>query len=249
MKLLQNVFHVVYVMWIFIAFGLTFIIQLPIFIVLALFDNPSNALLYYHVRVWAYVFFFLISIPVRVSGKENYKKGTSYIVISNHQSFLDTPMIFRTFPFPIKTLATIEYSKIPIFGFIYRKMTVMVDRSSPQSKKKSLDMMKSTLEQDGTSIFLFPEGSFNQTNEVLKTFYDGAFRTAKETGTPILPVIFPDTGKRGHYSSVFKWSSGISRAIILSPITIEQVDALSIKALNELAHARMEIALISAMKS
>lgn len=248
MKLLVKMFQYVYATWVFVAFVITFLIQLPIFIILAFLDSPKRPVLYYHIRVWAYVFFFLLAIPVRVKGKQHYKKGQTYIIISNHQSFLDTPMIFRTFTIPIKTLATIEYSKIPLFGYIYKKMTVMVDRSSPQSKKRSLEVMKKTLEEDGTSIFLFPEGSFNQTDDVLKPFFDGAFRTAKETNTAILPVIFPDTGKRGHYSSVLKWSSGISRAIILPPILMNEIEIHNIKELKEIAWDQMQVALSQAYK-
>ncbi len=78
-------------------------------------------------------------------------------------------------------------------------------------------------------IAIFPEGSFNETGETLKTFYDGAFRLAVATGTPVLPLVFPDTAHRWHYSAWWKLAPGRNRAIFLDPIAIAEKDIGTVK--------------------
>ena len=81
-------------------------------------------------------------------------------------------------------------SKVPVFGFIYRNAIVTVDRSSTGNRAKSVRILKSIIKK-GISVLVFPEGTFNMTNQPLKEFYDGAFRVAIETQTPVKPVLIP----------------------------------------------------------
>jgi 1-acyl-sn-glycerol-3-phosphate acyltransferase len=81
------------------------------------------------------------------------------------------------------------------------------------------------------SIFIFPEGTFNETGAPLKDFYDGAFRIALETETPIKPVLFVDTIHRLHFKSVLSLTPGISRVVFLEEVP---VDGLSIQDLPQL---------------
>ncbi len=94
-------------------------------------------------------------------------------------------------------------TRVPVFGFIYKNAIVTVDRSDAAHRAASLKILKSVLNK-GISIFVFPEGTFNETSAPLKEFYNGAFKLAVETQTPVQPVLFLDTYKRMHYSSVFR---------------------------------------------
>jgi 1-acyl-sn-glycerol-3-phosphate acyltransferase len=118
----------------------------------------------------------------------------------------------------------------------------MVDRSSPDARKKSVLQLKSVLKK-GISVFIFPEGTFNTTGQPLKEFYDGAFRIAIETQTPLLPLIFPDTIKRLHYSSVFSFRPGVCRAIFLAAEPVEGLTIADLPALKERVYKKMETAL------
>ena len=82
--------------------------------------------------------------------------------------------------------------KYPVFGIIYRMAAIVVDRSSPERRAQSVRALKAAIYKH-ISIFIFPEGTFNETREPLKDFYDGAFRIAIETQTPIKPILFLDT--------------------------------------------------------
>lgn len=71
-----------------------------------------------------------------------------------------------------------------------------------------------------SSILIFPEGTFNETDKPLKQLYDGAFRLAIRSQTPIVPLIFPDTVHRWHYSGWWKLWPGRNRAILLPPVPV-----------------------------
>jgi 1-acyl-sn-glycerol-3-phosphate acyltransferase len=142
-----------------------------------------------------------------------------YIFVANHISYLDATIIVKAFRRPIRALGKAEISKVPVFGFIYKYAVVMVDRSNAENRAKSVRNMKSILKK-GISIFVFPEGTFNLTGNPLKEFYDGAFRVALETQTPIKPVIYPDAYDRMNYTSIFSLTPGKNRAIFLEEIPV-----------------------------
>ena len=96
----------------------------------------------------------------------------------------------------------------------------MVDRTSVENRARSVRRLKSILRKQ-ISIVIFPEGTFNITGQPLKEFYNGAFRIAIETQTPIKPVVFPDVLDRLHYNSVFSLNPGISRAVFMEEVSVK----------------------------
>jgi 1-acyl-sn-glycerol-3-phosphate acyltransferase len=144
--------------------------------------------------IWSWIFSMLTFIRYDFYGRENIRRGKAYIYVSNHTSFLDLPGIRMTIPGEFKPLAKKELLKIPIFGWIARGATIIVDRSSSQSRKKSMDKLKEIL-TSGISILIFAEGTQNRTKEILQPFHDGAFRIAVDTQQPILPMVVIGAGK------------------------------------------------------
>jgi 1-acyl-sn-glycerol-3-phosphate acyltransferase len=163
-----------------------------------------------------------------------------YVFVANHISYLDIPMILlvvrgRAF----RVLGKAEMRKVPIFGYIYSRAVVMVDRSSPDQRSKSARELIGTLRQ-GISVFIFPEGTFNETHAPLKEFYDGAFRIAIETQTPIKPILFLDTYDRMHYSGIFTLNPGVLRTVYLPEISVEGLGMEDLQALKERVFHIME---------
>jgi 1-acyl-sn-glycerol-3-phosphate acyltransferase len=134
-------------------------------------------------------------------------------------------------------------AKIPVFGFIYRNVIVTVDRTSPENRAKSVEILKSILLK-GISVLVFPEGTFNITHLPLKDFYDGAFRIAIESGTPIKPVLFLDTYQRMPYEKLFSLNPGISRAVFLEEISTEGLTNADLPVLKQKVYELMETKLI-----
>lgn len=205
-----------YTIYALVLFLVGFIVMLPIIYLLHFFKN-GQIYNWYILHFWSRSWFFMLGIKVSVSRSKNCPLQPPYIVIANHSSFLDTPFIFRICPFPVLPLATAGFAKIPFFGFLYKEMTILVDRQSLSSRQKSLGHLKKAL-SNGKSVFIFPEGGFNQSKNVLKPFFKGAFQLSSETGVPLLPVVFPDTSKRWRPTSFWHWQPGKCRAIFLQPI-------------------------------
>jgi 1-acyl-sn-glycerol-3-phosphate acyltransferase len=93
-----------------------------------------------------------------------------------------------------RPLAKKELLKIPVFGWITRATCVVVDRSSNESRKKSLNHLKEILTM-GINILIFPEGTQNRSNEILQPFKDGAFKIAADTQKSLLPLVVVGAGQ------------------------------------------------------
>jgi 1-acyl-sn-glycerol-3-phosphate acyltransferase len=100
-------------------------------------------------------------------------------------------------------------------------------------------VLKSVIKK-GISIFIFPEGTFNETGQPVKEFFDGAFRIAIETQTPLKPVLFLDTHARQHYNSVFSLNPGRSRSVFLAPVPVAGLTSADLPALKKKVFAMME---------
>ncbi len=237
--MLRYIIQPFYTGYIVLSFLVSLVLAFPFFLITGWINTSASGKISYRlVHYWSRCWLYLIGMPVKITG--SFPKEKKFVIIANHISYLDTLNIYAVVPEYFKTLARREMAAIPVFGMIYRQLTILVDRSSHESRTKSLRLMWKQLKEE-THIALFPEGSFNETGAVLKDFYDGAFRLAVNTQTPILPIIFPDTEKRWHYSAWWKLTPGKNRAFILPPIDVVGKD---ISAIKEEAFLRMKESLL-----
>ena len=98
--------------------------------------------------------------------------------------------------------------------------------------------MRSWLKDEG-HIAIFPEGTFNETEAIMKELHDGAFRLAVDTQIPILPLLFPDTLARWQYSAWWRLWPGRNRAHFLAPVAVAGLDRADIPRLKEDVKASM----------
>lgn len=166
-----------------------------------------------------------------------------YIFVGNHISYFDALLLLKTIRRPIRVLGRIELSNLPIFGFIYKMVVVVVDRSDAEHRAKSVRNLKSIINK-GVSILVMPEGTFNMTNRPLKSFFDGAFRLAIETQTAIKPFLLLDAYDRMHYRNVFTLTPGKSRAIFLEEIPVAGLEIEDLPFLKKKVYDLMEKKLI-----
>jgi 1-acyl-sn-glycerol-3-phosphate acyltransferase len=220
-------------------------ILLPLFIVsfLMSYVNGGN-LLYKIARFWADAFFFFIGIKPVVIAEENRDIRKQYIFVSNHISYLDIPMMLEVIRHQhVRILGKAEMTKVPVFGYIYKRGAVLVYRDDPEKRSESVQNLIDFIHKN-ISVFICPEGTFNLTHHPLKQFYDGAFRIAIETQTPILPVLFPDTYDRLNYKSIFSLNPGKCRAVYLPETSTAGLSAENLPALKEKIYRQMEEGLI-----
>ncbi|MDZ4070469.1 MAG: lysophospholipid acyltransferase family protein [Sediminibacterium sp.] len=181
--------------WALILFIATMLPAIIFYLPCFLLDDPVKASWHRHVsRVWMWIYLHLIGCPLKVTGKEHFNAPTNYVIVCNHNSLMDVPVSTPFMPRPNKTIAKKSFAKIPLFGWIYTFGSVLVDRKSDESRRKSYEEMKRML-AIGLDMLIYPEGTRNRTQDPLKSFYDGAFKLAVDTGKPILPVILLHTKK------------------------------------------------------
>ncbi len=185
---------VLYKIWVFLVFSVFMLIFLPGIVLPAFFGPHAVSITYFFMKAWSWVFSMLTGIRYDMIGRENIEKGKAYIYVSNHTSFLDLPGIAMTIRGQFRPLAKKELLKIPVFGWITRATCVVVDRSSNESRKTSLNHLKEILNL-GINILIFPEGTQNRTPEMLQPFKEGAFRIAIDTQKPLLPMVVVGAGK------------------------------------------------------
>lgn len=225
-KLLQPL-YTAYVVIVFVA---TLIVVLPFYFVLRLGQTAwSRKQVWRLTLIWSRLWLRMTGMKVSVEG--SLPLGNKFVVIANHVSYLDPIVIYDVLPFYFRPLAKHDLAQIPILGSIYAQIAVLVDRSNPHKRAKSMLQMQHILQEE-CSIFMYPEGTFNETNELMRQFYDGAFKLAIETQTPILPILFPDTKARWHYDAWWKLWPGRNRAIILPPIDVSDKTSADLQALK-----------------
>ncbi len=235
MKLLLKPLQVLYTIWACLTF-LALMIPVCIWALLVLPFGPLKAgnLIFKACTLWADIWFVLILVHHRNIYEVPLSKDAAYIFLSNHNSYFDIPVLVKTFRKPVRPLGKAEVAKAPLFGIIYRNAIVTVDRSSPANRARSVARLKAFIRQ-GISVLVFPEGTFNETGKPLKEFYDGAFRIAIETATPIKPVLMLDSYDRLHYGSLFSFTPGKSRAVFLEEIPVDHLT------LADLPRLKMEV--------
>lgn len=195
-------------------------------------------------RLWADIAFFFWGFRHQNIYEAQPLRQRPAVFVFNHVSFMDIPVMMKTFRKQhIRILGKAEMAKVPLFGFLYKQAVVMVDRSSAAARAKSLQELKDVLNHN-ISVVIAPEGTFNTTHQPLKSFYDGAFRLAIETQTPVQPVLILDTYDRMHYNSVFSMTPGRSRSVYLEPIEVEGLTLADVKKLKDKVYHIMEQGLI-----
>lgn len=229
MKVLKNILGAIWAVWVILIFvGTMLIVVVPICLTY-LIPEPAGVRIFAFIsRMWMIVFLNLAGCPFRFYGKENFKKGQNYVVVANHSSLMDVPLLTPFLPGGNKTIAKRSMAKTPLFGWIYTRGSVLVDRDSDASRRHSYEAMKQVL-KTGLHMVLYPEGTRNRTGQPLKSFYDGAFRLAVDAQKDVIPVCLFGTAKVLPPHKKFYFRPAFLRIYILPAIPIQGHTATSLK--------------------
>lgn len=174
---------------------------------------------YKFIRIWCFGMFYGMGFRYELIKLTDKKidKNRQYVFISNHTSLMDVMLPCLLMPnHPLCYVGKKELVKIPIFGTIYKRICVMVDRNSAKSRadvyRRCAERMK-----EGQSIVIFPEGGVpDDTTILLDSFKDGAFILSSKHEVPIavftfvgLKEMFPFDNSKGHPGKVRVYFSDI----------------------------------------
>ena len=235
MKFLKYPLTLLYRIWFYILVLVPIIILFP-FILATILSEKTYPLFFKIARIWSKIILFGMGFNYSIEGDDVFEDGKSYMLVANHTSMTDIMlMLISVKNHPFVFVGKKELAKIPIFGFIYKRVCILVDRSSSKSRYQVFERAQKRIHQ-GLSICIFPEGGVPEEHIVLDGFKDGAFRIAIEHQLPIVPMVFFDNKKRFSYT-FFIGSPGKMRAKIYPVIetkgkTLEDRNAIKLQVRN-----------------
>ena len=216
MKFLKYPLTLLYRIWFYILVLVPIIVLFP-FIFATILSEKTYSLFFKIARIWSKIILIGMGFNYKIEGSEVFEDGKSYVLVANHTSMTDIMlMLIAVKKHPFVFVGKKELTKIPIFGFIYKRVCILVDRANSKSRYQVFERAQKRIEQ-GLSICIFPEGGVPEEHIILDEFKDGAFRIAIEHGLPIVPMVFFDNKKRLSYT-FFSGSPGKMRAKIFPVI-------------------------------
>ncbi len=223
-QILKNFIFKILAAWALIVFVITLVPVVLLMWIIGLYNEPKRTRYFREIsKAWMRIFFFLTGCNLKVKGKENFVAGERYIITCNHNSLMDVPVATPFIPGANKTIAKAEMAKIPLFGLIYKRGAVLVDRKDKKSRQDSFKKMKKVLAL-GMHMCIYPEGTRNKTDLPLKEFHDGAFRLAIETSTSIIPALIFNTKKVLPPGKSFYFRPAKMEIHFLRPVKVEKGD-------------------------
>jgi 1-acyl-sn-glycerol-3-phosphate acyltransferase len=174
---------------------------------------------------------------LHISGNQNHDIRNPYVVVSNHLSQADIPLI-SNLPWEMKWVAKKELFSVPFVGWMMQLAgDIPVDRKDANRRISTLRHARYYL-QRRCSVMFFPEGTRSK-NGKLRRFTKGAFRLAIQAQTPILPLALDGTQDcLPKHSWKFDKASDI-RLKILDPIDTTGMDRDDVDRLMEMTRNRI----------
>lgn len=211
------------------------VLVLSPFLLLFSFKEEHYHLFWKVARILSKVLVYGMGFRLDLQLDEEMEGNKSYMICPNHASLMDPFVLIALSKNPIVFVGKKELVKIPVFGFFYKRVVIMVDRSNPESRKRVFEMAKKRL-QNGVSMAIFPEGLVPTENVVLAPFKKGAFSLAIEYQVPIVPQIYYDC-KRFFSWDVLKGGPGVLRIrqhkfIATKGLDIDDMESLKNKIFN-----------------
>lgn len=214
MRVLKIIFWTTWRVWFYVLMAIPILVMLP-FLVLSILSEKGYPYFFKMARIWAKFILFGMGFYYKTVRDQELDPHKSYMFVANHTSMVDIMLMLAIIKNPFVFVGKKELVKIPLFGFFYKRTSIMVDRSCSKSRSEVFDRAQKKINQ-GLSVCIFPEGGVpDDESIVLDEFKDGAFRLAIEHQIPIVPITFGDNKKRFSYT-ILSGSPGLMRAKVHS---------------------------------
>lgn len=184
-------------------------------------------------KIWAPVVLWVFGVKVEVKGLEKVKPGDIHIVMSNHSSYLDIPVLFSLLPYNLYFIAKKELEKVPFLGFYMNRVgMIFIDRGNNQAARESMEQAGEII-RNGKCVVIFPEGTSKAGAEI-GPFKKGGFFLTQNAKVPILPIRIKGTSSIWPSHNNLNLNKGNVEVNIGAPIDIvpknkEEVDELTNK--------------------
>src|SRR5210317_196324 len=170
-------------------------------------------------------------------------EGISMVLVANHSSYMDIMLMLRMRKTPFVFVGKKEIVKIPIFGYLYKRAAIMVDRSSSKSRFEVYERARKVIDK-GYSICIFPEKEYTDETLLLNPFKQGAFKLAIEHKLPLFPMVFLDCKRKFPWYTTHGYSGSL-RVKALDLIETRGMTEADIHPLTERMHQEIKSELLA----
>lgn len=234
----MRVFYIVYQICIGLPIFLVLTILTAVVTIIGSWIGSAHFWGYYPGKIWSQLTCYVLLLPVKIKGKENLEKKTSYVFVANHQGAFDIFLIYGFLGRNFKWMMKKGLRKLPFVGKACQSAGhIFVDKSGPKKIQETIQHAEKVL-QGGTSLVVFPEGARSFTGH-MGYFKKGAFQLADELQLPVVPLtidgsfdILPRTGKLLHWHPL--------QLTIHKPIYPECQGMENIKRMMEISYQEIE---------
>ncbi len=206
--------QILYRIWFYVMVTLPIILFFPFLVISTLSEKWYPQFFWLARNLWARPILLGMGCPQKIFWEEKLVKGKSYMLVANHTSMFDIMLMLRISKNPFVFVGKKELVKIPLFGFFYKRVCIMVDREDSRSRTGVYRRAQRRINQ-GLSICIFPEGGVPEEDVLLDDFKDGAFKMAIAHNIPVVPMTFYDNKKRFSFT-FYSGSPGLIRAKVHS---------------------------------
>ncbi|MGX1928133.1 lysophospholipid acyltransferase family protein [Flagellimonas sp. 2504JD4-2] len=192
---LKNIGYAAYRIWFYVLVALPIFVFFPFLLLTTLSEKTYKQFFWLARNLWGKVILYGMGCFPKIEREQTMERGKSYMLVANHTSMLDIMYMLVVSKNPFVFVGKKELVKIPVFGFFYKRVCIMVDRDNIKSRTGVYRRAQRRLDQ-GLSVCIFPEGGVPEENVILDKFKDGAFKMAIAHKIPIVPITFYDNKKR-----------------------------------------------------
>lgn len=217
---LKKIGQILYRIWFYILAVVPILIFFPFLFLFTASERWYPQFFWMARNIWANTILYGMGCFPEISRQQQMERGKSYMLVANHTSMLDIMLMLKVSHNPFVFVGKKELVKIPIFGFFYKRVCIMVDRDDSGSRTGVYRRANRRLNQ-GLSICIFPEGGVPEEEIVLDTFKDGAFKMAAAHNIPIVPIVFLDNKKRFPFT-LLSGGPGRVRAVVFPFVKSKQ---------------------------
>jgi 1-acyl-sn-glycerol-3-phosphate acyltransferase len=194
-SLLVKIGQILFRIWFYTLVALPIFIFFPFLLLFTISERTYPQFFWMARNIWANVILYGTGCIPKILYDQRLCAENSYMLVANHTSMLDIMLMLRVSRNPFVFVGKKELVNIPVFGFFYKRVCIMVDRQDSQSRTGVYRRAERRLRQ-GLSICIFPEGGVPEEGVVLDEFKEGAFKMAIGHGIEIVPITFFDNKRR-----------------------------------------------------
>ena len=181
-------------------------------------------------RYWSKLTLWLSLLFYKITWETKLDSNEVYIFCPNHVSTLDIPFIYAVLNNPLQFIGKSDIAKIPLFGYFYKKNSIIVDRASIKDSYSAFLKAGKKLDER-LSVCIFPEGGIPNKKIFLRKFKNGPFKLAIEKEIKIVPITIADN-KTKFPQEYFKGYPGILKATVHKPIDPKKITKKTVENLN-----------------